>query len=33
MMMLSAFAVMEACGAGSLATTLGWNTLNGFLGK
>lgn len=33
MMTLSAFAVMEACGAGSLGTTLGWNTPNGFLGK
>lgn len=33
MMMLSVSAVMEACAAGSLEMTRGWNTLNGFLGK
>lgn len=33
MTMSSVSAVMEACAAGSLETILGWNTLNGFLGK
>lgn len=32
-MMSSVSAAMEACGAGSLETILGWNTLNGFLGN
>lgn len=32
-MMSSVSAAMEACGAGSPEMILGWNMLNGFLGK